>query len=158
MVVLAVTALAACTSAPPPPAADPSRADYGTLMVECLRDAGYDASASGSGVTIASHPSQQSAVSDALAKCEESLGYADMGRLTDEQLKQLYALELKTQECLASLGYVTVLPSEQVFVDSYYDTETTFELQETQLAYQIPEFEDYETALAECPPASSGLD
>ncbi|WP_141990111.1 hypothetical protein [Rhodoglobus vestalii] len=124
-------------------------------MTTCLADYGFEASTQGTGLVVDSPSSQREAVSKAVAECENSLGYDTISSLSEDQLGELYKLELVTLKCLTDLGYDVALPSKQVFVDRYYSDE--FPLLESQVFDQASK-SDYESAMVACPPATASYD
>ncbi|MEZ3162264.1 hypothetical protein AB1K54_17275 [Microbacterium sp. BWT-B31] len=125
-------------------------------MKRCLAESGIEATVQGPGLTIESTEAQSSQINAAVAACEHKFGYDTITSLSDSQLKELYEFERTTAACLTDLGYRVALPSEAVFIESYYSGE--FALLESQLLSQAADQAAYEEAMASCPPAATQYD
>lgn len=150
-----VTSLAGCGDAKPDVHSSelpPTLANYGELMVECLGEHGFEAEAQGTGLTAQIKPDQMDAYQRASDECEKQYGYDAMITLTDDQLSEMYQLELGVKACLESLGYTIELPSEQSYIDNYYlaPEEGGFLLPHTQAMQQAGSRADVEEADTTC--------
>jgi len=124
-VLVLAASLSACTGADPGatgPSARGERQSYAVGMTECLRSAGWEATARPDDSVYATVAEDQgSAYADALVACEHQLGYdVPPDPLTDEEIRQRYAATLKTVQCLKERGHDPGQPpSEQEYVDHF---------------------------------------
>lgn len=152
-----IVALCGCAETPDDAAQTiNSRADYADLMIACLAESGIEAKVQGTGLIVERTIGQGDVVGEAVKECEHELGYDTITRLSDDQLGDLYELEVETRDCLASIGFDVTLPSRQSFIDHYYSDK--FQLLETQVFEQAESEDQYSAAMRECPPATGHFD
>jgi hypothetical protein len=142
-----------CTAEPKVlPDRAPSTADYGELMAECLGEYGFEGDVQGNGIVLAVPPEQADRYHEANVECQARYGFDKMTKMTDEELGEQYQFELQVKECLEGLGYVIELPTEQVYIDTYYSAPEGegFLLPHTQIMNQVESRADIEFADSTC--------
>lgn len=122
-------------------------------LVECMKDAGWDVERSWQGgvETDEIPASQQTAYQAANDKCSKSSGWAAAnGNLAESQVRELYAQEVASHECLLAAGIDSAEPpSEQTYLD-------TFHTKDQYVAF-LPGFDSLgqaqmQAAVRKCPP------
>jgi len=132
-------------------AADNSLVRGAQELADCLKELGWEiGEVKFDGTFTATVTKEQNAkyAADFAACSAESQG--DEPELTSAQIDELYALEAKAVECLASIGYEVELPSRQSYIDAFYSTEAFTSNGELGA---LPEGE-YTTVNTTCPPPS----
>lgn len=101
--------------------------EYAEVLVPCLTEQGIPAHASADGgITFGDIPPEQALLqAEAIYRCEVRFPIHPMFSepLNDEQLRRLYRyLTEDLRNCIEAEGYETTSPpSEEVFIESYYD-------------------------------------
>lgn len=98
----------------------------GELIFTCMRDAGWNNLVLGADGSVGGHvPPDQSAKYDAdQSSCQaKALKAYPPVQMSDRAIRERYALELKTRECLIGQGYdISEPPSEQTWVEQFRDS------------------------------------
>lgn len=153
MLAAAVFFTAGCAAQSNQEVAPDTRIDLLTATIRCMEEQGFEAEADGSGGF--SGPEMSAELSDqwrAVAEeCAAKTGWG-VEEYDDEQLAELYTLEVDQYECLIELGYApSEPPSLQSYIDSWSSrTDSPYQPFGSVIVGLTPE--EQATMLKECPP------
>lgn len=150
---IAIT-LAGCTSQPDPeptaPTVQPqsSQAERQDEIYDCLEELGWEFVDRSTGETRIPKEQLPAFNADNLICLEQVDGTSEWVPLNEEELTELYGLEVAAAECLNELGWEVDPPSLQTFIDTYY-TGSPFVAHGSLGSLSQSE---YKRATEECPP------
>lgn len=157
-IVAGMMLLSACSAGAPAVEATRSFAplkDYGSLMVSCMSEAGWEVSTDYSNSVFITDvaqgipPQQADRYNSDLKACSGRYGFDKPRQPTEGQLEELYAAEQSARTCMIVLGYsIEEMPSLATFLDSY-GTPDGWDLV-AELDFNDPTEEM--TAFSKCPP------
>lgn len=120
---------------------------YIPSMVDCLRDAGWDAEVipPGDGISVNHPPDQGDAYREAFEECNQLVGPAPPPRqLSEAEIRDHYDLLLGARDCLIAAGFDVSEPqSVDAFVETYYSGGSWSPYQDIEIGF--------ERAIEECP-------
>lgn len=104
--------------------------DYGTTMVACMSENGWDVSTDYTNSVFPADVANGIPVEQAtqyesdLQACTTKFGFDETRKPTSQQLEDLYALEVEARDCIVGEGYpLPEMPSLATFKDTYGTSE-----------------------------------
>lgn len=89
-------------------------------QLQCMQDQGFPVSVDPEGRTWVDPGTDETRFHEAMAACHDEAVFPTPVPASDEELRGIYALELKRMDCLRSHGYEPEpAPSLEVFIDGY---------------------------------------
>lgn len=118
--VIVIAALTACTATPDSTGPEPAPVDALTATIRCMEERGFEATADAYGGFSSPEmgPEQSALWREAAEECKAETGWG-VENYDDEQLAELYALEVEQFDCLVDLGYT---PQEPPSLQSYIES------------------------------------
>jgi hypothetical protein len=148
-----VALMVGCTATPAPVATPVTRTDLRAEAVRCIEELGFEAEVDNFGGISSPEMSPELGEQWQVAadQCREETGW-DVEDYNDDQLAELYALEVAQYECLVNLGYSPEEPpSIQQYIDSWSSrTDPPYQPFGTVIAGLPPA--EMESVLQACPP------